>query len=304
MLGGEKVEHNKSIIESLFNNLARVVCVVVLFLIFGIVTYRTLMNLNILNGSSIFGLQFYASVLQVIVIFMILKYCFKKENEIIKEDDKEFKTNLFDILIFLFIGLLLKNILMGGLHYFEIITNTVPKFSNDVVSDLLEGMKITNLDKIYSIMSGVILAPIVEELFFRKGVFEYFSDKEVTGRSVILISGISFGLTHLVGFAIPASAILTGIIFATIYGITKNIMYPIIGHCLNNLMPFITSIFRDNSGIGDVESYIEAGRIIEIKGAIIISLVLLIITSTISYTKRKTIISSDFKGQLRKVLTE
>ena len=73
---------------------------------------------------------------------------------------------------------------------------------------------------------------------------------------------------------------------------------------LNDLMPFILSVFRDNRGIEDFQAYIETGRIIEIKGAIIISLVFLIITSIISYMKIKTIISSDFKDSLIKVLTQ
>lgn len=295
---------NKSILESSFNNLARIICITILFIIFGVITYRIPKSLNILDGLSIFATQFYVSFLQVIIIFLILKYGLKKKNKVIKGDEKELRINLFDILIFLFIGLLLKNILLGGLYYLESILNISPKYNNDVIQGLLEGMQITNLDKIYSFVTGVILVPIVEELFFRKGVFGYFVGKEVTSRSVILISGISFGLTHSMGLAIAIHVMLTGIIFAVMYVTTENVIYPIIGHGLNNLMPFIITIFRDNSGIGDVESYIEAGRIIENRGAIIISLVLLVITSMISYTKRKTIISSDFKDRLIKVFTE
>jgi membrane protease YdiL (CAAX protease family) len=296
------MKQNKSIIESLFNNSARITCITISFIIFGIITYRIPFGSNISDGLSIFAMQFYASCLQVLVLLLIFKYGLKIKNEINKED--EGKTNLFDILIFLFIGLLLKNMLLGSLYYLEIITNTVPKFDNEVVRGLLEGMEVTNLDKIYNFMNGVILAPIAEELFFRKGVFKYFSDKEVTNRSIILISGISFGLAHLMGFAIPASVILTGIIFATIYAITKNIIYPIIGHGLNNLMPSFISIFNDNSYIEDIEIYNEVGRIIDIKGAINISLILLVVTGIISYIKRKTIISSDFKNRLKRVFTE
>ncbi len=298
------MESNKSIMESLFHNLARIMCITILFIFFRSITYKIIMKLNIIDRLSLFSVVFYVSLLQVGVIFFILKHGFKKEDKIIKREDKGLVIDLFDIFIFLFIGLLLGSIIYEGLFCIEDIINAGSKYESNVTRALISGLEVTNLDKIYSIISGVILGPLAEELFFRKGVFEYFADKEVKSRDVILISGISFGLTHSIGLAIPTHAIITGIIFAVMYVTTDNVIYPIIGHGLNNLMSFIVDIFRDNSGIEDIEAYIEAGNLITIRGAIIISLILLIITSIISYIKRKTIISSDFKKSLRRVFTE
>lgn len=298
------MRQNKSIIESLFNSLAMITCITILFIIFENITYRIPFNPGLPNRLSIFAMQFYASILQIVVLLLIFKFGLKREKGIVKEDENNFKTNIFDILIFLIIGLLLKNMLLLGLYYLQIITNTVPQFNNYIIEGLLEGMKVTNVDRIYNFLTGVILAPIAEELFFRKGVFEYYIDKDVTSRKVILISGLSFGLAHLMGFAITASVMLTGIVFATIYAITKNIMYPIIGHGLNNLTSSVTGIYSGIDVFEDTKAYLELDSTIGIKGAIVVCLALLVIISIISYTKRKTIISSDFKNRLIKVFTE
>lgn len=125
---------------------------------------------------------------------------------------------------------------------------------------------------------------------------------------MVLLSGISFGLVHSVGIAKIISTIIIGIIFAIMYATTKNIVYPIIGHSLMNLisvsMTIFTDMFRDHSHIEDILTYIEARYLIEIKGAIIISLILIIILSVLFYIKRKTIISSDFKDCLIEIFTE
>lgn len=298
------MKHNKSILEPLLNNLARITCILVSFIIFGMITYRSLIDLSIFDGLSIFARQFYASTFQIIIISLILKYGLKKESKVVSEDRHKLELNIFDIMVFLFIGLLLKNILLLGLHYIEIITNTVPEFNSDIKIFLLEGIEVTKLDRIYSFMTGVILAPMVEELFFRKGVFKYYENKGVKSRTIILISGISFGLVHLAGFAKPVSSILSGITFATIYAITDNIMYPILGHGLNNWTSSIVVLYTGIDVFEAPKAYFAYDIIIEIKGAIVVCLLLLIITSIISYIKRKTIISSVFKKQLRKVLTE
>jgi membrane protease YdiL (CAAX protease family) len=294
------VEHNKSIIESLFNNLARIILVTILFLCFRYTTRGIVMSIDFIARLSWFGQIFYLGILEVVVLLLIFKYGFNKESKITKVDEKKIKINMLDIFIFLFMGLLLKNILFEGFVYLEGITNADPSVESIMAGALNDaGRQMTNLDTIYIVIAGVILGPIVEELFFRKGVVEYFSDKEVTSRSIILISGISFGLTHIGSPAILAHSIVVGIIFAVMYATTKNVIYPIIGHGLNNLMQNITSIFIENGGMESIEAVK-----FEIRGAIIISLVLLVITCIISYIKRRTIISSDFKKRLVKVFTD
>lgn len=291
-------------IDSVLNNLARITCISITFIVFGIITYRSPMDSNIFGGLSIFAKQLFLVIFRFIAISLILRYSFKKENKVIREDRKKLKVNIFDILIFLFIGLTLANILLLGLHYIEIITNTVPEYNNDVTRVLLEGLEVTKLDRIYNFMTVVILVPTVEELFFRKGVFKYYEDKGVKSGTIILISGISFGLNHLMGLAIPASAMIKGITFAILYAITDNVIYPIIGHGLNNWSSSIAGLYSSINILEYARAYFEHDSMIEIIEVIIFCLILLIITSIISYIKRNSIISSDFKDQLRKVLTE
>lgn len=204
---------------------------------------------------------------------------------------------MVDILIFLFIGILLTSILFQGLIYLEGVMNVGPRYE-----DFLPQISMTSLERIYVFMAGVVLVPIVEELLFRKGIFQYFADKKLTNINIILISGISFGLWHYSGG--PAKIVgstMFGIVLAIMYATTKNVIYPIIGHGINNLMQNIISGFMVSSL--DAESYTEYIKS-GIKEAIVFSLILLMITSMISYIKRKTIISSEFKDRLTEVFIE
>lgn len=296
------MEHNESFIKSLFNNLVRIGIVTIFIYFFRLSTYNIIRSLNKVVSLSWIGQYFYMSLLEIAVLLLIFKYAFNKKNKIIEADEKKIKINIFDILNFFFITWFLKTLLFEGLFYLENIVITGQNFENHVQRIITYRMNFTNLDMMYRIMSGIILGPVVEELFFRKGVFDYYASKKVSNRTIILISGVSFGLIHTSSLSILADSIIGGIILAVMFATTKNVIYPIIGHGINNLMQSITSTFNDYSDIVNVEAYIEA-NMIQIRGVIIISLILLVITSIISYIKRRTIISSDFKNCLIEVFT-
>lgn len=97
-----------------------------------------------------------------------------------------------------------------------------------------------------SLFSICLMAPIAEELTFRKSFKDCFSGKW----TFILISGIVFGFLHVIGsfgslyellYIIPYSAL--GIAFACAYHKTNNIFASIFIHCMHNTILVLLNIF-------------------------------------------------------------
>lgn len=108
------------------------------------------------------------------------------------------------------------NFLSGGL-----LGNT------DALSDLL-----SETPWYATIVGTVILAPIIEEIVFRKWIID--RAKPFGEFAACLLSGIFFGMFHgnfLQGFYTTA----LGFIFAYVYIRTSNILYPIVLHSIINL---------------------------------------------------------------------
>ncbi len=87
-----------------------------------------------------------------------------------------------------------------------------------------------------------VFTPIVEELVFRKVIYNFF-EKKLGVIAAIASSGIIFGLMHVVSYgdfiqAIPY--VLMGSVFGYIYYIGKKNIYITIGvHFINNLLSYI-----------------------------------------------------------------
>lgn len=90
---------------------------------------------------------------------------------------------------------------------------------------------------IYTFISAVIIAPILEELVFRKS-FRYMFSNDIL---FILFSGITFGAFHVIGsfetffdliYIIPYS--VPGLVFAYVLVKSKNIFVPMGLHFLHN----------------------------------------------------------------------
>lgn len=102
---------------------------------------------------------------------------------------------------------------------------------------------ITNYPYSALIMTG-LLAPIIEELLFRKSLQDVIKNKKL----FIILSGTLFGILHLTNaqsylellFIIPYGAM--GSAFAYLLTKTDNILYPISMHMMHNLILTIISI--------------------------------------------------------------
>lgn len=89
---------------------------------------------------------------------------------------------------------------------------------------------------IVTFLSTVIVGPIIEEIIFRYLIFDLIKEKRSTFDSA-LITSIIFALVHFdIKKMIFAFAI--GLILNKIYIKTNNIVYPIMGHIIINLVGY------------------------------------------------------------------
>lgn len=124
-----------------------------------------------------------------------------------------------------------------GLEFFD-----RPLFDFSKIYDYFSGTELkpfefsesSNLSVLYRGISVLIIAPIFEELFFRKFLFGEVLKKQSLTLS-ILVSSICFSLIHLPSYRNLLPTFIFGIIACLIYNKTNNIFYTIILHFLTNL---------------------------------------------------------------------
>lgn len=90
---------------------------------------------------------------------------------------------------------------------------------------------VLNDDLLIKILFICILAPIFEELLFRKIIIDH--TRQYGERTAIIFSAIAFGLFHMNLYQI-FYAFGIGLIFAFVYSKTKNIKYTVIMHSIIN----------------------------------------------------------------------
>ncbi len=98
---------------------------------------------------------------------------------------------------------------------------------------------------VYLNISSLLIAPIFEELFFRKFLFVKLLEKNNLWISII-VSSLCFAAIH---FETPSNLIPTlifGIIACMIYFKTQNIIYTILIHFFNNLCSSLYSIYGES----------------------------------------------------------
>jgi len=87
------------------------------------------------------------------------------------------------------------------------------------------------------IVSGVIIAPISEEIVFRGYLYKAFRDHFKPSHAIVL-SAVIFSVLHLELLA-TVQLFIVGILLAYVYEKTGNLMAPITLHVLNNAVAFL-----------------------------------------------------------------
>ena len=170
-----------------------------------------------------------------VVLFVIFKMNIKREDIAKKVNDIEWKIVLL---------LLILNV---GMFFFD-----RPCFDFTRMLDVINKVEIapymnysgSNLSLFYKCVSVVIVAPVFEELFFRKYLFVELY-KKYSFRISIIVSSICFSLIHLPSYRNLIPTFLFGIICCIIYTKTKNILYTIILHSISNLTWIFTILYGE-----------------------------------------------------------
>ena len=171
----------------------------------------------------------------ILVLILIILY-FKELKKEFKTFKKNWKLSMDTSFKYWFIGLMImciSNIVIG------IITNLNTSSNEQAVQTLVSSTPYLML------FTAGILAPIAEELTFRKGVSKLFKNKWVYATA----SGLIFGILHVIGsgnileylYIIPYGSL--GFFFALTYYDTKSIYPSIIMHAIHNSALILLSIF-------------------------------------------------------------
>lgn len=170
----------------------------------------------------------------ILVLILVILY-FKELKKEFKAFKDSWKLSMDTAFKYWFIGLMImciSNIAIG------IITNLNTSSNEQAVQTLVSSTPYLML------FTAGILAPIAEELTFRKGVSKIFKNKWVYATA----SGLIFGLLHVIGsgnileylYVIPYGSL--GFFFALTYYDTKSIYPSIIMHAIHNSALILLSI--------------------------------------------------------------
>lgn len=165
-------------------------------------------------------------IVSIIFSFFIFDRIFIKEKFFDKKDLKNIKSGQINLLIFIAVGLFLfDKILFDGYHYIFI--------DNFKIEKIIAKSHQLDYHLIIYLISPLILAPILEELVFRKYIFSKLLEKNSLILSV-LISSFCFSLIHLPNYRNLLPTFIFGLIAAYLFYKSRNIIYPIILHFFGN----------------------------------------------------------------------
>ena len=196
----------------------------------------TVFGINYLSLSPI--MRILISLLSSTLLAFVFYLIYRKD---LKEDWKIFKSNLAE------------NFNIGTTYWF--IGILVMVVSNNIIIHFLDGAQPGNEQAVQSmidvipwamVISAGFLAPINEEIVFRKSLKDIIKNKYF----FVILSGLMFGLAHVIGntnswvdwlYVIPYGAL--GVSFAASYQKTNTVFTPICIHMLHNLILTLSSIF-------------------------------------------------------------
>ena len=209
------------------------------FLIFYFSSYLqvipiALFNINV-NNYTASDLAIVNTFTDLILVLILVVLYFKELKKEFKTFKNSWKLSMDTAFKYWFIGLMImciSNIAIG------LITSLGTSSNEQAVQTLVSS------NPYLMLFTAGILAPIAEELTFRKGVSKIFKNKWVYATA----SGLIFGLLHVIGsgniieylYVIPYGSL--GFFFALTYYDTKSIYPSIIMHAIHNSALIVLSI--------------------------------------------------------------
>lgn len=231
-------ENNKKVISK--KRMLEICKGLLTFLIFYFSSYLqiipiALFNIDVNNYTEV-DLALVNTFVDILLVLVLIILYFKDLKIEFKNFRKNLKINMDTAFKYWFIGLMIMCISNIAISY---ITTLNTSSNEQAVQSLVSSTPYLML------FTAGILAPIAEELTFRKGVSMLFKNKWVYAFS----SGFIFGLLHVIGsgnileylYIIPYGSL--GFFFALTYYDTKSIYPSIIMHAIHNSALILLSIF-------------------------------------------------------------
>jgi membrane protease YdiL (CAAX protease family) len=106
----------------------------------------------------------------------------------------------------------------------------------DAVGLLLAGRPARPADPVLLFLTGGVIAPVAEEVYFRGLVFGYL--RRWGFATALLLSTAIFAGLHPSGAGMPLTQLVGGLVFAAAYEKERNLLVPIVIHTLGNLALF------------------------------------------------------------------
>lgn len=195
-----------------------------------------LFNIDIKNCSDVVynTLRVIPNITEALLLIILYRKFLKKDFIDFKNNFGKYSDIAIKYWIVGFILMMASNIIISFLTPVEIASN------EQGVREIISAVPLLSL------FSICLMAPIAEELTFRKAFKDCFNNKWL----FVLISGIVFGFLHVIGsftslyeflYIIPYSTL--GISFALTYYKTNNIFSSIFIHCMHNTMLVLLNIF-------------------------------------------------------------
>ena len=185
---------------------------------------------NIEYYSNTFGIL---DITSKVGAFLLIYFFFWKPNLDFKKiiNFKNYNTNIFLYLLLIVVGLKLA---LRPFWNFELII--LDYFQDSVSND----NSIISNHSIFNIISTIIVAPIVEELFYRRFLLDKLSQKN-SEIIALIVSSLCFSIIHIETPNNLIPTFISGIIYGLIYLKTRKIGYTIISHFVFNLIYIVSS---------------------------------------------------------------
>ncbi|MEL4309097.1 CPBP family intramembrane glutamic endopeptidase [Joostella sp. CR20] len=192
----------------------------------------------------IFGIT---KIISVVGSFLLIYFFFWKPNFDFK---KAIKIENYDPRIYLYLPIIGIGIFLINKPFWDF-NKILESYQGISTNDNFFNSK-NNITIIYSLISNLLIAPIVEELFFRKFLLDKLSIK-YKPIIALIISSICFSIIHIETPNNLIPTFISGIILGIIYLKTKKAGYCILLHFIVNLIIVTTNnvrISNDNWLIG------------------------------------------------------
>ena len=198
-----------------------------------IIVYLFKLDIATLTESMRVLLSLFSNCCILLVLFLIYRKELLKEWTIFRNNIKDNIDIGFNYWVIGLIGMFVSNCIL--MYVFK----TGQAANEQRVQSLIAALPFVML------INAGIIGPIIEEIVFRKSIKNIFNNKYV----FIVVSGLIFGLVHVIGsatvwtdwlYVIPYACL--GFSFAAAYSKTDTIYTPIACHMFHNLILTIVSI--------------------------------------------------------------